>query len=229
VPRQTHEAREEEDASAKAFTEKQVSLIREELERLISEAEGAEKVKCTQVQCYFELMLEAGTRTDELYHWEFRDVKIKPSGEVLVDVRVSKTGRRNTIFMSETVTKLRNLYKSKNIDVKPSTSLWIDVGTQKRWSKQFFSGRFRKVLTAVELGMDYRMYCCRSTNITRALKRGVGTYLLSKNLGTSEMMISKYYEDIQIEHEGGALLGLITKKPDLIISEPVKEVFVPLV
>ena len=43
VPRQTLEAREEEEGE-KAFTKKQVKVIREELERKVNDSEGSQKV-----------------------------------------------------------------------------------------------------------------------------------------------------------------------------------------
>ena len=116
-------------------------------------------MKWNQLLQFYELMLDAGTRTDDLFHVEFCDIKLKSNNETLMDVRISKMGRRNTIFIFEVVQRLRARYKSKNIEVKPSSSLWIDVGRQKRWSKQFFSCRFKEELTAVGLGLEFRMYC----------------------------------------------------------------------
>ena len=228
IPRQTHEAREEEQGE-KAFTEEQVKAIRGELERRIEESEGVEVWKWKQMLYFFELQLEGGFRTDELFNIQFGDIKYKSNGETLVDVRVSKTGRRNTIFLSQTVPKVIALFKSKKVDPKSTTSLWMDFGTRKQWSSQFFSRRFREILTAVGLGLEYRMYCCRATHITRRIHKGVSTYLLAKNLGTSEMMIHKHYEDVIIENENRVLLGMTDKKMDVVLKKSEKEVFIPLV
>jgi integrase len=205
VPRQTHEAKDDE-TNERAFSEEQITLIDNEFKRLREVSEGSERVKWTQVHLYFQLMLDGGFRTDELWHVEFRDIKSKSNRETLLDVRISKTGRRNTVFLTDTVSQLKILYESKNIDVVPSLSLWIDVGTQKMWTKQFFTRRFREVLTNLSIGLEFRLYCCRATHITRAIINQVSTYLLAKNLGTSEYMIHRHYEDILVEEQTKMLL-----------------------
>ena len=227
VPRQTHEAREEEE-NERAFTEEQVVLIRTEFEKQIENSTGSEKGRWIQVHHYFELMLEGGFRTSELFHVEWRDIQMKDNGECLMDVRVSKTGQRDTIFISKVVPLIKEFQKSKKVPITKETSLWTNPGTHKMWSKQFFSTRFRKILNAVGLGLEYRLYCCRATHITRRIAKGVRTYLLAKNLGTSEYMIAKHYEDVILAEETKSLL-LHDEKPDLVIQKAEKQVFVPLV
>jgi len=205
VPRQTHEAKDEETME-RAFSEEQVLLITNEFKRLRETSEGSEKVKWTQVYLYYQLMLDGGFRTDELWHVEFRDIKSKSNRETLIDVRISKTGRRNTVFLTDTISQLKSLYESKNIEITPNSTLWMDVGTQKQYTKQFFTRRFRQVLTSLGIGLDFRLYCCRATHITRSIVKQVSTYLLAKNLGTSEFMIHRHYEDILIEEQTKMLL-----------------------
>ena len=91
------------------------------------------------------------------------------------------------------------LYKNKGIKVGPETSLWIDPNTGNPYRKGWFNERFRKVLNDLGMGIEYRLYSCRSTHITDAIERGVSTYILAKNLGTSEKMIREEYEDLFIQ------------------------------
>ena len=78
---------------------------------------------------------------------------MKDNGECLMDVRVSKTGQRDTIFISKVVPLIKEFQKSKKVPITKETSLWTNPGTHKMWSKQFFSTRFRKILNAVGLGL----------------------------------------------------------------------------
>lgn len=200
IPRMTHEAKEEEE-NEKAFNEEQIVLMRTELHKQIADAEGVEVYKWKQVLQYFELMLEGGFRTDELVHVEWRDIQMKANGECLMDVRIFKTGRRNSVFISKTIPLIRASQENKKVPVKKDTSLWTNPGTQKRWSKQFFTRRFRIVLGAVGLGKEFRHYGCRVTHITRGIYKDFSTYLIAKNLGTSEGMIHRQYENVIIEEQ----------------------------
>lgn len=205
VPRQTHRAAAEEDGQAKAFTNDQFEDIVGMFEHLMNTSKGFEKVKWQQVWAFFCLMFDGGFRTDELWHLTFGQCKCRKTRfvgdyetECLVDVQISKTGPRETIFMSNMIGYLRELYEQKGLKVTGSTPLWANPLTGQKWSKQFFTNRFRKkVLDPLGIiGDEYRLYSCRSTHITDKIENGVSTYLLAKNVGTSETMIRQEYEDV---------------------------------
>lgn len=206
VPRQTSRKKGEDDESAKAFTNEMFESIVMTLMEKIQDSKGLEKLKWQQVFHFFSLMIDGGFRTDELYNMQWRDIKSKPiplqdAGsptlfENLCEVRVSKTGYRQTIIQSGSFAILRQIYKAQGIDVSPTASLWPRPGTNLVWSKQLFTTRFRSVLNELGIPKEYRLYSSRATYITDRIENGVSTYLIAKNLGTSETMIRKNYESV---------------------------------
>ena len=104
LPRQTYQAQSEEE-SVEAFTDEQCDEIFNELNTGVSNSKGMEKLKNQQVMAFCELMLAGGFRTDELWNINFGDVQLKGSKHLIqteckVNVRISKTGPRVTLFMS---------------------------------------------------------------------------------------------------------------------------------
>jgi integrase len=202
IPRQTYSRIVEE--SGKAFTDQQVIDITNFMIEHQKKGEGPEKLKRAQVLHFYLLMLAGGFRTHELWNLQFRDCQSRGSEltdeiENLVHIRVSKTGPRDTVFPSSSIRDLMLLYKARGIKIHPETSLWVDPNTGKPYRKGWFNERFRKILNKLDMGTEYRLYSCRSTHITDAIERGVSTYILAKNLGTSEKMIRTEYEDLFIQ------------------------------
>lgn len=206
IPRQTSKKKYEDDESAKAFTNEMFEDIVIALSQKIKNSKGYEQLKWQQVFHFFSLMIDGGFRTDELYNMQWRDIKSKPIPllnpdvptlfENLCEVRVSKTGYRQTIIESPSFYLLREIYKSKGIDVSPTASLWPRPGTKRMWSKQLFTTRFRTILNELNIPKEFRLYSSRATYITDRIENGVSTYLIAKNIGTSETMIRKNYESV---------------------------------
>ena len=202
VPRQTYTAIQDE--AGKAFTDEQYMRIVNYMIDMQQKANGIQKPKCIQLFNFFNLMIAGGFRTHELWNLQFRDCQSRQAEHVdeienLIHIRVSKTGPRDTVFPSPCIRDLMLLYRKSGYPVDPETSLWVDPNTGKPWRKGWFNERFRKVLTALGMETEYRLYSSRSTHITDAIERGVSTYILAKNLGTSEKMIREEYEDLFIQ------------------------------
>ena len=211
LPRQTY-AKQVEDRTVFAYTEDMIERIDEVLADLISSTEGHSQVQWKQVFWFYELMLASGCRTGEMYHIQFGDCQTKKSKslldkENLVHIRISKTGPRETIFMSSGISQLRKMYEEIGLKVERNTSLWANttVGGTRPYTQAFFNIRFRKVLDEVGLSHDYRLYGMRATHITDAIERGVSTYILSRNLGTSEGQIRLEYEALLMRRQTGEL------------------------
>ena len=156
LPRQTY-AKQVEDRSVFAYTEDMIEQIDDEFSDLIGNSEGLEKVKWIQVFWFYKLMLASGMRTNEMYNIQFGDCQAKRSNalldkENLVHIRVSKTGPRETIFMSSGISELRKMYEDLGIKVERHSSLWMnpEVGGKRPYTQAYFNIRFRRVLEKLD-------------------------------------------------------------------------------
>ena len=200
LPRQTYQAKAAE-GKVEAFTDEEIDLITNELNKRINETTGDEKYRWTQIFLFVQFMLDSGMRTDEVRNLTFgqvslRGLKGKVQKECSVDIVISKTGPRQAVFMSSSIYWLMELYQSKGIKIEPNTPLWINPETGKKFWNGFHQHWFRRLLNDLGFDHQYRLYSLRHSHITQAIERGVDVYLISKLVGNSVGMITQTYDQV---------------------------------
>lgn len=137
------------------------------------------------------LMLDTGIRTSELMSICNNDYDPE-SQSILIRPEVAKTSRSRTLYLSP----MTNTALKKFMKVKPT-----------EWEKWVFPTRDGKQLQANVLGRNFRKYCeragvkftpyqLRHSFATLYLENGGDLFTLQKQMGHSDLQMTKRYTDI---------------------------------
>ena len=211
IPRQTYKAKEEE-GSIQSFTDDQLEEISTEIIERITKTKGEEKLRWQLIGFFTQMMEESGMRTDELYWITFGQCRVRGEekyhkSECAVDIKISKTGPRTTIFMSPVISSLVQLYTSMGVKILPDTPLWLNPATGKRFYRGWFAHWFRVILDGLGYDHSYRLYSYRHTMITNSILKGISLYNIGRLVGNSQNEIQKTYDHVILEYQSKDILN----------------------
>lgn len=158
------------------------------------------------------VMLDTGMRPKEMFSLKHEDIDFK-NCSIHVKKQISKTRTERIVYLSnETVRILRQLLK-----VKPETwgDLVFTTYEGKPFNVQYFDKQFRKY--SEQIGVKITPYQLRHTFATIYLKSGGDVFSLQKNLGHSDLRMTKRYIDLDEEY----------LKEQHAQNTPLKQIFEP--
>ena len=205
-----------------AFDPGHWALIEGELLRLSKETRGERRELLPAQQYFRHLMLtllqvlcDSGMRPQEAVNLlEWRDLKLLPKGKTRDEVAWSGAcslkirnptgkGSRTTVCDAGNYLKLWRLYvigwrkQVGHRQLQPNDLIFGNPMTDQPYTYSFFGNYFRSVLKNLQLdGLGYTIRSSRSFCVTRLLALGHPPYLVSKNLGHSQEVMQKNYEQL---------------------------------
>ena len=205
-----------------AFTEEHWALIEIELLRKSQEIEGARR-ELLPSQQYFRTMMktllqvlcDSGLRPQEatnLLQWKHLSLhetgktptERAHSGGCSLEIHnPTGKGSRTTVCDSGVYLKLWRIYvKRWRLDnghrqIQSTDLIFGNPLTNEPYSYSLLGNYFREILKTLDLkGMGYTIRSSRGFCVTRLLALGHPSYLVSKNLGHSEEVMRKNYEQL---------------------------------
>ncbi len=140
--------------------------------------------------------------TSELYALKHEDITIAENPRrLLVNVRMGKTGARNSTSMESAVAVYERILR-RNPDAKPSDYLFFPSYENRNTVRDIVNRQFGMVLEKAGVKSDkarklkYTVYSLRHTAICMRIILGGGNvdiYTLAKNAGTSVEQIERFY------------------------------------
>ena len=216
---------EQERTRNVAFTPEHWALIELELLRLSKETQGerrellpSQRYFRTMVKTLLQVLCDSGMRPQEatnLLVWS--DITPLTEGNTRSDRAFSSAcsikirnptgkGSRTTVCDSANYLKLWKLYViqwRKSVGhrpLKPNDLVFGNPLTDQPYSYSLLGNYFRSVLEKLELkGLGYTIRSSRGFCVTRLLAAGHAPYLISKNLGHSQKVMQRNYEQLSEE------------------------------
>ena len=216
---------EQERTKNVAFTPEHWELIEHELVQMSKETRGkrrdllpSQQYFRTMMKVLLQVLCDAGLRPQEATNLlEWRDLTLHEQGKSPVERALSggcalqirnPTGKGSRITVCDAGVYLKNwrMYVNhwrKEIGhrpLKPNDLIFGNPLTDQPYSYSLLGTYFRKVLDAAGLkGLGYTIRSSRSFCVTRLLALGHPPYLISKNLGHSQEVMRKNYEQLTAE------------------------------
>ena len=205
-----------------AFTPEHWALIEGELLRMSKETHGKRRA-LLPAQQYFrylmktllEVLCDSGMRPQEAVNLlEWRDLTLHEQGKSPAERALSGAcslqirnptgkGSRVTVCDSGVYLKLWHRYVKQwrkdngHRPLKQSDLIFGNPLTDQPFAYSYFGNYFRDVLEKLELkGLGYTIRSSRGFCVTRLLALGHPPYLISKNLGHSQEVMRKNYEQL---------------------------------
>lgn len=205
-----------------AFTTEHWHLIEGELLRLSKETQGkrrellpSQRYFRTMMKVLLQVLCDSGMRPQEATNLlEWRDLTLHTKGQTAEEKRWSTgcslkirnptgKGSRTTVCEAGNYLKLWRLYVNdwrKSVGhrpLKPTDSIFGNPLTDAPYSYSLLGNYFRNVLETLGLkGLGYTIRSSRGFCATRLLAMGHPAYLISKNLGHTEEVLAKNYEQL---------------------------------
>jgi len=216
---------EEQRTKNVAFTPEHWALIEGELLRMSKETQGKRR-ELLPAQQYFrhlmktllQVLCDSGMRPQEAVNLlEWRDLTLREQGKSPTERALSGAcslqirnptgkGSRVTVCDSGVYLKLWQRYiqqwrkSNGHRPLKQSDLIFGNPLTDQPFVYSYFGNYFRDVLERLELkGLGYTIRSSRGFCVTRLLALGHSPYLISKNLGHSQEVMRKNYEQLSEE------------------------------
>ena len=216
---------EEQRTKNVAFTPEHWALIEGELLRMSNETQGKRR-ELLPAQQYFrhlmktllQVLCDSGMRPQEAVNLvEWKDLTLREQGKSPTERALSGgcslkirnptgKGSRITVCDSGVYLKLWQRYVQQwrksngHRPLKQSDLIFGNPLTDQPFVYSYFGNYFRDVLERLELkGLGYTIRSSRGFCVTRLLALGHPPYLISKNLGHSQEVMRKNYEQLSEE------------------------------
>ena len=153
------------------------------------------------IKNFILILVNSGLRFGELRELRWSNVKVLKTGEksnAVIDVHISKTGRRENVVgrRGELFNRVRKLTKFKN----PSDYIFINNHTGEQISDKVYYRHWDEIIQNTSLKEKLRKpsyYCLRHTYATFRLYANVPVFDLAKNMGCSVKFIEDHYGHVQ--------------------------------